>query len=382
MRFYLLLLCIIIALNTFAQETALRHYIAENARELNDSSNDFKGLGFLDTLLAGKRIVMLGESSHGAEEYSKTKLQLIKYLHEKLGFNVVLFESPMTPGTYFNLARDTANADELTKNSIQTVWHTKTVSRLFSYMKEDKMSFGGFDPQYIPSVYPNRIYTRTFSNYPDVSLTLQKLEGRIAGAFKTGGINAKLQDSLSKAYSGLAERLGKLSLSPLQQWVKHVTEINADYYRHLNNGNERDSCMAKNVVWLAENMYPNEKIVIWVHNAHIDKNSESPARFMGKLLAAYFGTQLYGLGFYMINGSTALNNRTIIPVKTPVKNSLEDILGKRGFKTAFVSTKDGAFDNPIMTYHWGKDKEKLNLFKSYDAVVLVNGVSSPEYLTE
>ena len=138
--------------------------------------------------------------------------------------------------------------------------------------------------------------------------------------------------------------------------------------------------MADNLVWLAEKIYLSEKIIVWAHNSHIDKNASSSSKFMGKILSEYFGTQLYAVGLYMVNGSTALNNRDIIQVKEPAKNSLESLLSNRGFKTAFIETNDQSFDKKIKTFHWGKDVQKLNLARSYDAVILINGVSPPAYL--
>jgi erythromycin esterase len=349
---------------------------------MNAGSKDFKGLNFLDTLLQNKRIVLLGESSHGTEEYSQIKLQLIQYLHEKLGFNVVLFESPMTPATYFNLAKDSVAADTLIRNTIQTIWHTETVLKLFQYMKENSIYFGGIDPQFIPSAYPARLYSTAFTNYPAIKKELLQLENRIGETFTSGKQDAAMRDSFSLAYSILSTKLGKLLLTPLQQWIRHTLTINTSYYAHINRGNERDSCMAKNLTWLAEQLYPNEKIIVWAHNSHIDKNSTSAARFMGKIAAEHFGKQLYAVGLYMINGTTALNNRSIIPIKDPSANSLEGLLSARGFKTTFINTNDEIFNRAITTFHWGKDKQKLNLSKSYDAVILINGASPPVYLKE
>jgi erythromycin esterase len=362
------------------EENKLQQYISLHAKEMNVGSGDFKGLGFLDTLLAKKRIVLLGESSHGTEEYSTTKLQLIEYLHEKLGFKVVLFESPMIACSYFNLGRDTASPVELIRNSIQTVWHTKTVLKLFEYMKEKKLSFGGFDPQFISSLYPPLVFSYAFNEYPAIKNELLALESRVSETFTGVKDYARLKDSFSMAYAALAGQVEKLSPSPLQEWMKQVIRINTSYYAHLQNGNERDSCMAKNLIWLAEHMYPNEKIIVWAHNSHIDKSSTSSSKFMGKVLADHFKEELFVVGFYMLNGQTALNNREIIVVKPPQKGSLEALLSAKGFKTTFIGTNDAALNRKMATWLWGKDKQSLNLYRSYDAVVLVNGVRPPEYL--
>jgi hypothetical protein len=84
----------------------------------------------------------------------------------------------------------------------------------------------------------------------------------------------------------------------------------------------------------------------------------------------------------MVNGTTALNNRKIVPIKKALKGSLEEILTTRGFKTTFIETANPVFDQKISTWHWGIEKQPLNVFRSYDAVILINGVTAPQYLTK
>jgi len=379
MRKYLLMFFILIRLTTHGQN--LSAYIATNTQELDINSKDFTGLGFLDTILKNKRIVFLGESSHGTEEFSKTKFQLIEYLHNKLGFNVILFESPMTSGSYLNLAKDTIPATNLVSNTLQYVWHTQTIVQIFDFIKDNRLYFGGFDPQFIASSYSNRLFSYAFNNSPEIEKELILLENKITQSYKTG-ITPTLKDSISAAYARLKSQMETKNLSPLQNWIAHIVTINTRYYNNLYKGNERDSCMENSLIWLAEKMYPTQKIIVWAHNAHIDKNPSSSVRFMGGIVSKHFGSQTYTVGLYMANGNTALNNRKIIKIKEPKKNSLETILLTRGFKTAFVETNNSSFDKKIKTLYWGKNTQKLNLSKSYDAVILINGVSPPNYLNE
>lgn len=360
------------------QGNKLQEYILHQARSLDFSQPGHPNLSFLDSALRNTRIVALGESSHGTEEYSQEKFQLIQYLHEKLGFNAILFESPMVNGSYVNMASDTS-AGQLVRNSIQSVWHTHTVNRLFRYVKTRGMIFGGFDPQFIYSPYRGSFFSSVFHDYPAIKNTVLNLEARLAQ--KTGNTRKHyaLKDSFSTAYRRIVDELGKANLSPVQQWAKQIMTISSSYYARIDEGDQRDSCMARNIIWLAEKMYPGEKIIIWAHNTHIDKEATRPKRLMGKLLAAHFGSQYYAVGLYMVNGSTALNDRRIIPVKAPLKGSLEEMLSAPGFRSAFIETAHPVFNQHIPTWHWGKDRQKLNLYKSFNAVILINGVQAPGY---
>lgn len=372
MRHTLVLITLLISFTSSAQDNNLAATIQQHAKEINTTAPDFKGFSFLDTMLQNKRIILLGESSHGTEEYSATKLQLIQYLHEKLGFEVLLFESPMTNTTYANVTTDTANED-VVRNSLQSFWNTATVARLFDYVKKNNMQLGGFDPQYMNTPYTALLYAHAFNDQPVVKNTLLQIDSRIAETLTRPRLFLSLKDSLSKAFAALNNQLATGQLSPLQQWVKQMVKTNISYYARIEEGDQRDSCMAKNIIWLAEHLYANEKIIIWAQNAHIDK-SPNHKRIMGKLLAAHFKDQLYAVGFYMINGTTALNNGQPITVKEPFKGSLETALAKRGFKSAFIETKHPAFDRRIPTLHMGKDKQVINPQKSFDAIILINGI--------
>lgn len=369
----------LIALSANAQDKDLELYVQQQVKDMGDARTGNVNFGFLDSVLGEKRIVMLGESSHGTEEYSVWKKQLIQYLHEKLGFNVVLFESPMTNSSYLNLAADT-NYAELVKNSIQSVWHTETVSQIFRYIKKSNIQFGGFDPQYIYSPYPSLVYKEAFKDHPQLLSRLLQLEDRVAGTITKPSRYIALKDSFSLAYAELAVALMHAQLSPFQLWIHKTLLTNAGYYPGITKGEQRDRDMALNITWLAENLYKNEKIIIWSHNTHIDKNATSPKRNMGKLLAEHFNGQLYSIGLYMMNGTTAQNDRDIITIKPPPAGSMEAIISRAGFNTSFLSTNSQVFDRRIATLHWGRTVQKMNLYKSFDAVILINGVSSPVYL--
>ena len=64
--------------------------------------DDFSDLQFLKPLLENKRIVQLGESSHGVAQFNQAKVRLIKFLHQECGFDIIAFESPIFGCFYAN----------------------------------------------------------------------------------------------------------------------------------------------------------------------------------------------------------------------------------------------------------------------------------------
>lgn len=232
--------------------------IAQPMREIVAARNGDGDLSFLDTLLLGKRVVMLGESSHGTEQYSQVKFQLIRYLHEKLGYEVLLFEAPMAACSYLPLATDTSAIVRL-RSSLQSFWHTETIASLMRYARLQGLVLGGFDPQFARSPYSFAFYQQVLADYPAVRDTFLQLEGRVNDIYANPSVYLPLRDSLAKAYLRQAHQMDALEPTLLQQWVKQMAIVNSRYYSGLTKGDTRDACMAANIIWLAENLYCGEK---------------------------------------------------------------------------------------------------------------------------
>src|SRR6266699_3115844 len=77
-------------------EDARVAWLADHAirmRTLDASEDDFGDLEPLRATLKGVRVVMLGEQSHGDGTAFVAKTRLIRFLHERMGFDVLAFES-------------------------------------------------------------------------------------------------------------------------------------------------------------------------------------------------------------------------------------------------------------------------------------------------
>ncbi|MDQ7949059.1 MAG: hypothetical protein REI78_03065 [Pedobacter sp.] len=74
----------------------VKSYVQQQARPIRTiepDSLDFSDLKSIGDAIGNSRIVMLGEQDHGDAPTFLAKTRLIKYLHEKKGFDVIAFEN-------------------------------------------------------------------------------------------------------------------------------------------------------------------------------------------------------------------------------------------------------------------------------------------------
>jgi erythromycin esterase-like protein len=89
----------------------------------------------LRELIADMRIVLLGEQTHGDGATFDAKVELIKFLHDELGFDIVAFESPLY-GIYKanKLSENIKNNHDLLNESVFGIWsNTKQYQQLLEY---------------------------------------------------------------------------------------------------------------------------------------------------------------------------------------------------------------------------------------------------------
>jgi len=123
-----------------ATDDALQKWIVANAialRSIDPKDEDFSDLEPLMQAIGSARVVQLGEPSHGAGSAFGAKSRLIEFLHERMGFDIVAWES----GFYeVRLAQAALRGGEdpvlAAQRGIMTVWSNAAEARpLFEYVK-------------------------------------------------------------------------------------------------------------------------------------------------------------------------------------------------------------------------------------------------------
>jgi erythromycin esterase len=370
-------------------------------------SEDFGDLGPLGAAIGDARVVQLGESSHGVSEFNHAKVRLIKYLHEERGFDVVAFE-----GGIWECARADASVGEVAPRDVMArclfgVWDTAEVEQLFVYLERTRatdrpLRLVGFDVQ-SSSAYAESERTAFFARVYgavdrargdavaalDTKLTtaidaasrppipldaeLAAYDSHIAWASAQGG--ALRAAGVSAEDVAFAEQLLRSRRAFCLQWSASGEASSA----------ARDAGMAANLVWLAEQRFPGEKLVVWAHNGHVGYvGGLAAAPQMGSYLRDHFGDAAYTVGLYGYRGATSFNNRLVVPVRRGGPGSLEALMYQLREQALFVDLRglppaDWA-DQTIPTLSWGRTVEPLTLRDSYDGLLFVDTLTPPAYL--
>ncbi|OPJ59878.1 erythromycin esterase family protein [Clostridium oryzae] len=346
--------------------------------DLTEKKGD-KDLAFLKPLLKGKTVVALGENFHRVAEYSSMKVRIIKYLHEKLGYDVVAFETCFGDAAVVNENIDSMSSNQAMINSLHMIWHSKETAKLFDYIKEQKKTkhplyLAGYDNQ------PTSLYFNQVVSYWVGSLDknrgdefskfdLQYIQDCYSVINKYGEDSYKHKDILKDIetkykpkYDDIIKFMedNKEKLISYHSDKNHIYEATIRYlkqrmsfvrqsmYGTVQSYTYRDKLMAANYEWLTKVMYPGKKVILWAHNDHIAKNTSkiqqkgnkkwiSSFTSMGEMLNKKLGNKEYVLGLYMNRGRAAeIETGKVFNIKPMPKGSMENYIIRNGYKNSFI----------------------------------------------
>lgn len=396
----------------------------ETASSKKIPSNKFEDLAMLKPLLHDKRIVFLGESSHGVAQFNLAKTRLIQFLHQEMGYNVLAFESGLGDVMNAQGKIDKQAALQTMKDAIFGVWWTKETLPLFEYAKttqatEKPLVLAGFDiqqqgaftngdwlqnPQLAQQFSDAEKQLAEWSSSKDLK-GYQKEKTAIINVYKQ--VKAQVQTKekeLQKAYPNelqivklmertLADRI-RLADEYVELTIQSTIEMEQNKYESFLTTMEwRDQAMMENLLWLAEEVYPTEKFIVWAHNDHIRKaqsdvmGSPYPVKLMGERLPDIYKKYSYVLGLYMTSGETANNMGETMPVLPPIKGSIEDIVSSANQPYTFIDLRNRQNERgnswmfePRLSYSWGVIQESLVPRDQYDGILLIDKVNKPTYV--
>ncbi|MFT4016256.1 MAG: erythromycin esterase family protein [Agriterribacter sp.] len=342
----------------------IKKYISESSIVINaiePDSVDYTDLTPIGDAIGNARIVMLGEQDHGDAPTFLAKTRLIKYLHEKKGFNVLAFESDFAILNYGWEQVDGSGIDSLIRKGIYALWtDCSSCQYLFKqyipsqHKTASPLRIAGVDNQMNTSVIVNILDSVIRAENLPVALQpnyreeiIPQLKGKGLYGLETPEQNNNCKNYLLTIKQELFEKRTSNDF-----WVKVVDnmlslyEIFSGQRRNYFIGlNLRDSQMAMNLQWITKVKYPDQKIIVWAHNYHVSKYSGhypvkyfNEARSMGTVFTEMEGNEkdIYIIGFTSYEGTYGrLYPPSFHSIPPPKKNSFENWIPKE-YQYAFV----------------------------------------------
>jgi erythromycin esterase len=347
-------------------------------RSLDPADDQFDDLEPIGRAIGSARIVMLGEGQHGEGTTHAGKARLVRYLHERKGFDVLVFES----GFYecqkaWEAILAGKRATVAAESAVMRAWSWSTeAAPLMPYLESQArgshpLFLAGFDPQFTGSAKRQRQpelreYLKTldlaaeFSDAGPIWTGLSWLETFAPNPDPTAPAPAEQARFLSEL-----DRLGKRIDARAHDararfWLQVLDSARAyakeRYYflvdpddKEWTSFNMRDSQSGRNLLFLANDQYKGRKLIVWsatIHAAH-DLPSVSPRTHLsyakilnaGQVVWDALGSQTYTIGFVSLGGTTSLGpgpERLTIKNDQQPEREIEELLGDAGFQFAFL----------------------------------------------
>jgi len=388
MKFRVIIFFSIVTITSCAQAPkTVEAWLEQNLIVLDSNGTyDFTALG---EIIGDKRIVALGESSHGIGEFYTLKSELIQYLHKEKGFEVLAMEGGLGDINLAYSTIDTLTSEQLRDNTLFPNFRTKEINPLIEYIFETKDSdvpllYTGFDTQISTSYCLKKIEEILKPYDPELSAQILPVLGAQFKIMNEVRANDSLGydvqrdlfiDTANKAKATILQNETEIqeqfNLNPFQfkviERALSILQKSADlpYNESWRFIELRDQLMAENFEWLLQEVFPNKKVVIWAHNGHIDKGGSANNSFtmMGHRLKETFKDDYYALGLFAYKGEAYQHwTQKVIPFENSGKASIEKTLTETKKRTSFLNL-DNVEKSP--NTRW--------LFETVDALEFENG---------
>lgn len=315
-----------------AEKEAFHTWIKSNThpiRTLDTNGTDDDLQPIIDAV-RHKRVIALGESSHGTAEFYQIKQRLIAKMVRELGVKSFYLEASMRRCEYINDYITLGKGSLDTATAIQGFVNLRVEEfrDLLRWMRnhneklqpDQQLRFYGFDLQrneparsellaYIKNYAPNQLaqVERIFALH-DSSIALQKQFelNTSAELFKT------LKNDYRDAFNDFALNRGKYSfLSGNESYERNLMNFKLLLQEvEANDGSDwnlRDYYMAENILELLSHEANDNKVILFAHNIHLSRVNKTTGYELDKVLQDDY----YSLGLEFGQGTILSRNVSI-----------------------------------------------------------------------
>jgi erythromycin esterase len=363
-------------------------WVEQNAhvvRSIDVGDRDWSDLEPLRRAIGDARVVMLGEQSHGDGTTFLAKARLVAFLHQEMGFDVLIWESGMYDvDRVWQQILAGEDVFAASRRGIFDVWSlSEQVRPTLEYVRSTlgtprPLEMAGFDMQ---------LTTRPESDSLDIQLarfaaeisspvlndprwpTARAALRQLASGDRTSPPPAQTQIEtmamMGDLFDDAVAEGGRRAL-----WWAEVLRSTAVFaarvWRNpgiIEGAVMRENAMSRNLAWLAREHYRGRKVIVWAASLHISRNLEelrtpegSPVPSLtavkpmgGQVVEALGAGEVYTIGFTAARGSFGRGG-TRTPLQPPLAESLEAHLDQLGMAYAFIDLRNPAAGGEWLTH--------------------------------
>ncbi len=298
-----------------------------------DFTNEFalsNSLNHLVKKVKNKKIIAIGEDTHGTSEYYKLRLEITKKLIIEKGFNAIILENPYgdTEVLINNIQKE--NLDSLMTKHLFSIYQTKEMKAFLAWFKEyssihKDIRFKGCDDSYgqLSQLLINELPNKTSKDLTELLIDfnyIYTLSKELYFINKNQEMPEGFTDTKFgiKAYNIILEiekqiETENLKTSKIEEYLFNLKNTFVNY-KNISEGRiqSRDEIMADRIAYFANKA--NAKVIVWAHNAHISKTIilDNEIGIMGENLKNEFEDNYYAIGLSTSEGTYSfIENRFI-----------------------------------------------------------------------
>ncbi|WP_299291576.1 erythromycin esterase family protein [uncultured Mucilaginibacter sp.] len=411
---FILSLCLS-CLNVVAQKnliSSLNEAVIPLQTTKADSS--FGDLQKLDKVIAEKRIVALGEATHGTSEFFTTKERMIKYLITVYGFKTIVFEADFAGTFAMNdyVLYGKGTVKEGFSKMILGIYYNKEFLNLVEWVRNynlnkptgDQVKFYGCDMQFAfnsGETLKGKLTKLGISLSPQAAKGLEFITrwAFVKPDKETLSLLESLKTELSASIAGdipSKRSADHQIINSVIQTIDYAKAAPLQYNLNI----IRDKYMADNISWIYDHENQN-KTIIWAHNQHIAKdvtlNNNLP---MGYYVNEKFGAGYYAMGFgfnsgYLSGWSSEQRKSVIYTIPNVQLKNSSDFVFAQVSAPNFIIDFGSASTDPVIKQFLntkvysraigGTYVEKLHadgkgtyqmLNKMYDAIIFIRNTTA------
>ena len=370
-----------------------------------------------------RKIVGLGEGTHGTSEFQIIRAYITRNLCEEKGFTIICLENSYGWCVELNKYIQTGqgNLDTLMRKYMLGMWQNAEMKAFLQWMMEynqshtKKLQLAGMDysetstsaaiiqsiaqkascPVVDSMIKTLNVYAGFMDaayadfNNPKPTFKWKDILDNGVKAYTTAGLIKSTLDSLKQE---LLTRLSGEEITALYTALYNCELAYYSIYKPVKEKEEasRDEAMAKMVRRLLQNN-PASKIIVWTHNAHVARgkvfNDDSNGGGSGMYLESWFPGQYFILGTGTAAGSfSATTDRFILntsafksyPLANAAAGSWEQTISKTGNENWLLDARDKNIKLPSLPlrftgYGTSTEKDFVNtkLNKLYDGFLFI-----------